>query len=68
MRKIRPLRPNIRNSSLPTVDLSGGSAALTNKQMVYESNSKACTIEAQDFFDNDKKMTFTCYEPQDLPR
>ena len=23
-------------------------------------------IEAQDFYDNDTKMTFTCYEPQGL--
>ena len=48
------------------VDLTGGTARLTNKQMVYESNSAACRIEAQDFFDNDKKMTFTCYEPKGL--
>jgi hypothetical protein len=48
------------------VDLSGGAAQLKNKHVVYESNSKACTIEAQDFFDDDKKMTFTCYEPQHL--
>ncbi|MGI9072866.1 MAG: hypothetical protein ACR2JB_16505 [Bryobacteraceae bacterium] len=39
---------------------------LTNKQLVYESRSTACTIEAQDFFENDNKMTFTCYEPQGL--
>ena len=49
-----------------TVDVSGGTARLTDKRTVYESNSKACTIEAQDFFDDDKKMTFTCYEPQHL--
>jgi Tol biopolymer transport system component len=48
------------------VDLSGTSARLTNKHMVYESSSKACTIEAQDFFENDQKMTFTCYEPGGL--
>jgi Tol biopolymer transport system component len=48
------------------VDLSGTSARLTNKHMVYESASKTCTIEAQDFFGNDRKMTFTCYEPGGL--
>jgi len=48
------------------VDLTGPSARLTNKRMVYESPSKACTIEAQDFFDDDRKMTFTCYEPGGL--
>jgi Tol biopolymer transport system component len=48
------------------VVVSGGTARLENKKQVYESKSKACTIEAQDFFDNDRKMTFTCYEPQGL--
>ncbi len=48
------------------VELSGRSARLANKQMVYESGSPACTLEAQDFFDNDSKMTFTCYEPKGL--
>jgi Tol biopolymer transport system component len=48
------------------VVVSGGTAQLTNKKRVYESKSNACTIEAQDFFDDDRKMTFTCYEPQGL--
>jgi hypothetical protein len=48
------------------VDVTGSSARLTNKRMVYESTSKDCTLEAQDFFDNDRKMTFTCYEPRGL--
>jgi Tol biopolymer transport system component len=48
------------------IDTSGATPWLANPQMVYESLSKACTIEAQDFFDNDQKMTFTCYEPQGL--
>src|SRR5690242_10980083 len=49
-----------------TIETSGATPQLTKKRMVYESKSNACTIEAQDFFDNDKKMTFTCYEPQHL--
>ncbi|MFL6447928.1 MAG: hypothetical protein ACJ746_09610 [Bryobacteraceae bacterium] len=55
-------------SSLYVADVivSGGTARLTNKKMVYESKSNSCRIEAQDFFDNDRKMTFTCYEPQGL--
>jgi Tol biopolymer transport system component len=48
------------------VDLTGGAPRLTNKQMVYQSRSNECRIEAQDFFDNDRKMTFTCYEPKGL--
>jgi len=48
------------------VDLSGGGAKLANAKTVYESKDRSCTIEAQDFYDNDTKMTFTCYEPQGL--
>ena len=48
------------------VDLSGGTPKLTNKKVVYESPDNRCSIEAQDFFDNDRKMTFTCYEPQGM--
>ena len=60
------LAPEQSQLFIADVDLSGSAARLTNKRMVYESRSKACTIEAQDFFDDDKKMTFTCYEPQGL--
>jgi len=60
------LAPEQSQLFIADVDLSGPAARLTNKHMVYESRSKACTIEAQDFFDEDKKMTFTCYEPQGL--
>ncbi|MGD0015077.1 MAG: hypothetical protein ABSD56_11750 [Bryobacteraceae bacterium] len=45
------------------LDLSGGAPKLRNKRMVYESRDRSCFIEAQDFYDNDRKMTFTCYEP-----
>lgn len=33
---------------------------------MYESFDASCHIEAQDFYDNDTKMTFTCYEPHGL--
>jgi hypothetical protein len=45
------------------VDLSGGTPKLINKKTVYESADPSCTLEAQDFYDNDTKMTFVCYEP-----
>lgn len=48
------------------VDLSGGSARLVNKKTIYESKTSACTLEPQDFYENDSKMTFTCYEPKGL--
>jgi len=45
------------------LDLSGGASKLINKKTVYESKDPSCVLEAQDFYDNDRKMTFTCYEP-----
>ncbi|HWB85498.1 MAG TPA: hypothetical protein VG675_15245 [Bryobacteraceae bacterium] len=60
------LAPEQSQLFVADVVLSGGSAHLANKQMVYESKSNACRIEAQDFFDQDRKMTFTCYEPKGL--
>ena len=48
------------------VELSSGAAKLVNKNTVHESKDRSCVIEAQDFYDNDSKMTFTCYEPQGL--
>src|SRR6201982_1437600 len=44
-------------------DLSG-TPKLVNKKTVYQSKDKSCVLEAQDFYDNDRKMTFTCYEPE----
>jgi hypothetical protein len=50
------------------VDLSGPAPRLINEHKVFESNDDQCSLEAQDFYDNDTKMTFTCYvrkvEPQ----
>ena len=60
------LAPDQSQLFVADVVVSGDEAHLANKRMVYESRSKACTIEAQDFFENDKKMTFTCYEPHGL--
>jgi hypothetical protein len=48
------------------VVLKDGTASLANKTVVYESKDNGCTIEAQDFYDNDTKMTFTCYEPKGM--
>ena len=45
------------------LDLSGGVPKLINKKTVYESMDQSCTLEAQDFYDNDTKLTFVCYEP-----
>ncbi|MDQ6812688.1 MAG: hypothetical protein M3040_02945 [Bacteroidota bacterium] len=48
------------------LDISGGVPKMLNQKTVYESPDRNCTIEAQDFYDNDSKMTFTCYEPNGL--
>ena len=49
------------------VDLSGPQPALVDRKEVHSSAAGAgCTIEAQDFFANDSRLTFTCYEPKGL--
>jgi hypothetical protein len=48
------------------IDLSGGTPKLTNRKVVYQSSTANCHLEAQDFYDNDTKMTFTCYQTSGL--
>jgi hypothetical protein len=48
------------------VKIADGVPALENRRTVYESKDEGCTLEAQDFFDRDTKMTATCYEPGGL--
>jgi len=48
------------------LDLSGAVPKLVNKKTVYESKDTTCVLEAQDFYNNDSKLTFVCYEPNDL--
>jgi hypothetical protein len=59
------LAPEASRLTLAELDLSGGAPKLVNKHTVYESNDRSCVLEAQDFYDHDSKMTFTCYEPKD---
>jgi Tol biopolymer transport system component len=60
------LTPEQSQLFVADVDTSGATPRIVNKKMVYESKSADCRLEAQDFFDNDRKMTFTCYEPKGL--
>jgi hypothetical protein len=46
------------------LDLSGENPRLVNRKVVFESPDRSCTVEPQDFYENDTKMTFTCYEPE----
>jgi hypothetical protein len=57
------LAPGASRLIVAELDLSGETPNLINKKTVYESD-RSCTIEAQDFYDNDRKMTFTCYQPE----
>jgi len=47
------------------LDLAGGPPRLVNKRILHESKDASCVIEAQDFYDGDSKLTFSCYEPGD---
>src|SRR5437660_2938537 len=56
------LAPGSSRLMIADLDLSGRTPRLINKKTVYESKDRNCVLEAQDFYDNDRKMTFTCYE------
>lgn len=58
------LAPEASRLMVADIDLSAATPRLVNKKVVYESKDRSCTIEAQDFYDNDSKLTFTCYEPE----
>lgn len=48
------------------VVVADGRASLADRQVVYESPDRSCTLEAQDFYQHDQKLTATCYEPEGL--
>lgn len=58
--------PRASRLTVADVDFAGSAPKLINKKIVYESKDASCVLEAQDFYDNDTKMTFTCYEPKGL--
>lgn len=60
------LLPDASRLVMAEIDLSGDLPKITNRRTIYESQDKSCSLEAQDFFDNDSKMTFICYEPDHL--
>jgi Tol biopolymer transport system component len=60
------LQPGASKIVVADIDLSDSLPKLINKKTVYESGDRSCTLEAQDFYDNDTKLTFTCYEPNGL--
>jgi Tol biopolymer transport system component len=54
------------SSRLVVADVDPSGPALRNVRVVHESPTRDCVIEAQDFYENDTKMTFTCYQPKGL--
>lgn len=54
------------NLIVAEVDTTGPQPVLRNRRVVHSSPDNGCTLEAQDFFDHDRRMTFTCYEPKGL--
>ena len=54
------------SSRLIVADVDPTGPSIKNHRVVYESKSRECVIEAQDFYENDSKMTFTCYQPKGL--
>ena len=43
------------------IELSNGKPSLINRKTVIESADRSCTLEAQDFYENDSRLTFFCY-------
>jgi hypothetical protein len=58
------LAPGTSRLMVADLDFSGGPPRLINTKTVYESKDRNCVLEAQDFYDDDRKMVFTCYEEQ----
>lgn len=49
-------------SRIVVAEADPAAGALARRQVVVESPDNSCTLEAQDFFDDDRKLTYTCYE------
>ncbi len=45
-------------------DPSGEKPSLKGERVVFTSEGPGCSLEAQDFFDEDRKLTYSCYEPE----
>jgi Tol biopolymer transport system component len=45
------------------LDPTAATPALRGERVVFTSEGKGCHPEAQDFFGDDRKLTYSCYEP-----
>ncbi len=61
-----PTSPGASRLVVAEVTVDGGVPSLSRKRIVYQSGDERCTLEAQDFYEHDSKMTATCYEPGGL--
>jgi Tol biopolymer transport system component len=52
------------HSRIVVADLDAAGRALRDERVVVTSESRGCSLEAQDFFDADRRLTYTCYEPE----
>jgi hypothetical protein len=46
------------------LDASGDRPTLRGEHVVFASDGPGCSLEAQDFFDDDRRLTYSCYEPE----
>ncbi len=63
--QVPDLAPEASRLIVAEVDLSGAAPRLVHQKTVFASRDRSCVLEAQDFYDNDDKLIFTCYEPND---
>jgi hypothetical protein len=57
------LKPGSSQLILVDIDTSGDTPVLKNRRVIYESKDNSCVLEAQDFYDNNFKLTVSCYQP-----
>ncbi len=48
---------------LADIEVAGDSVKIVNEKVVLSSVDPVCSLEAQDFYDNDSKLIFFCYVP-----
>ena len=55
-----------RGTKLVVADLdpTAEKPQLKGERVVFTSDGPECYLEAQDFFDEDRKLTYSCYEPE----
>jgi len=56
------LAPEASEIVVAELSVSDGIPALIHQDVVFRSPDEGCEVEPQDFYDNDRKLTFTCYE------